>query len=70
MGFKHRVYRHRRPAPTMKTGAVRDGQRWLDIYQVLAAEMSATGILPNLDFPTGPAYYSGWDSTSPASPRR
>lgn len=49
-----------------RVGTVRDGQRWLDIYQVLAAEMaSATGILPNLDFPTGPAYYlMGFDIAS------
>lgn len=72
MGFGHRVYRHGDSrVPTMKralerVGTVRDGQRWLDIYQVLAAEMaSATGILPNLDFPTGPAYYlMGFDIAS------
>jgi citrate synthase len=38
--------------------ATRDGQRWLDIYNILEAEMfEATAILPNLDFPTGRAYY-------------
>jgi len=37
---------------------VRGGRRWLDIYQVLETEMfAATGLKPNLDFPTGPAYY-------------
>ncbi len=33
------------------------GRRWLDIYDVLEKDMyAATGIQPNLDFPTGPAY--------------
>lgn len=64
MGFGHRVYQHGDSrVPTMKqalirVAAVRDGQRWLDIYRVLEAEMlAATAILPNLDFPTGPAYH-------------
>ena len=64
MGFGHRVYKQGDSrVPTMKqalnsVAAVRDGQRWLDIYNILEAEMfEATAILPNLDFPTGPAYY-------------
>jgi citrate synthase len=64
MGFGHRVYRMGDSrVPTMKAAleqiaAARGGQRWLDIYQVLESEMfAATGIKPNLDFPTGPAYY-------------
>ncbi|MCV7382440.1 bifunctional 2-methylcitrate synthase/citrate synthase [Mycolicibacter longobardus] len=64
MGFGHRVYKHGDSrVPTMKAAlervaAARDGQRWLDIYRVLETEMfAATGIKPNLDFPTGPAYY-------------
>lgn len=64
MGFGHRVYKHGDSrVPTMKAAlervvAARGGQRWLDIYQILEAEMfAATAILPNLDFPTGPAYY-------------
>ncbi|MEZ0354197.1 bifunctional 2-methylcitrate synthase/citrate synthase [Mycobacterium sp. pR1184] len=64
MGFGHRVYKNGDSrVPTMKAAlnrvaATRDGQRWLDIYNVLEAEMfDATAILPNLDFPTGPAYY-------------
>lgn len=64
MGFGHRVYKHGDSrVPTMKAAlervaAARGGQRWLDIYQILEAEMfAATGIKPNLDFPTGPAYY-------------
>jgi citrate synthase len=64
MGFGHRVYkRGDSRVPTMKqalnnVAAVRDGQRWLDMYNILEAEMfEATGIKPNLDFPTGPAYH-------------
>lgn len=64
MGFGHRVYRNGDSrVPTMKTAltrvaAARDGQRWLDIYEVLERAMAATtGIKPNLDFPTGPTYH-------------
>lgn len=64
MGFGHRVYKHGDSrVPTMKlalnrVAEDRDGQRWLDIYRVLETEMfDATGLKPNLDFPTGPAYY-------------
>ncbi|MBS9534710.1 bifunctional 2-methylcitrate synthase/citrate synthase [Mycobacterium sp. M1] len=64
MGFGHRVYKHGDSrVPTMKQALIRvaadrDGGRWLDIYRVLETEMfNATGIKPNLDFPTGPAYY-------------
>lgn len=64
MGFGHRVYRNGDSrVPTMKralerVAVVRDGQRWLDIYQVLERDMlAATAIMPNLDFPTGPAYH-------------
>ncbi|MCV7259748.1 bifunctional 2-methylcitrate synthase/citrate synthase [Mycobacterium shimoidei] len=64
MGFGHRVYKNGDSrVPTMKAAlaevaAACDGRRWLDIYQVLETEMfAATGIKPNLDFPTGPAYY-------------
>jgi citrate synthase len=64
MGFGHRVYKNGDSrVPTMKAALqrvakARDGQRWLDIYDVLEREMfDATGIKPNLDFPTGPAYY-------------
>jgi citrate synthase len=64
MGFGHRVYKNGDSrVPTMKqalqrVAAVRDGQRWLDIYNVLERDMQATnGIKPNLDFPTGPAYH-------------
>jgi citrate synthase len=72
MGFGHRVYRNGDSrVPTMKkalerVAAVRGGQRWLDIYRILESGMAdATGIKPNLDFPTGPAYYlMGFDIPS------
>ncbi|BBX84881.1 bifunctional 2-methylcitrate synthase/citrate synthase [Mycolicibacterium aubagnense] len=64
MGFGHRVYKNGDSrVPTMKAAfervvAARGGQQWLDIYHVLERDMfAATGIKPNLDFPTGPAYY-------------
>jgi citrate synthase len=64
MGFGHRVYKNGDSrVPTMKAAlkrvaAARDGQKWLDIYEVLEKGMAeANGIKPNLDFPTGPAYY-------------
>jgi citrate synthase len=64
MGFGHRVYKNGDSrVPNMKealkrVAAARDGQKWLDIYQVLEKGMAAAnGIKPNLDFPTGPAYY-------------
>lgn len=64
MGFGHRVYKNGDSrVPTMKQALARiaeahDGGRWMDIYRVLETEMfAATGIRPNLDFPTGPAYY-------------
>ncbi|KAA0084469.1 bifunctional 2-methylcitrate synthase/citrate synthase [Mycolicibacterium sp. P9-64] len=72
MGFGHRVYKNGDSrVPTMKAAlarvaAMKDGQRWLDIYQVLESGMAAaTGIKPNLDFPTGPAYHlMGFDIPS------
>ncbi|CAM5739392.1 bifunctional 2-methylcitrate synthase/citrate synthase [Mycolicibacterium aubagnense] len=64
MGFGHRVYKNGDSrVPTMKAALervvqARGGQQWLDIYHVLERDMfAATGIKPNLDFPTGPAYY-------------
>ncbi|WP_458316709.1 bifunctional 2-methylcitrate synthase/citrate synthase [Mycolicibacterium brisbanense] len=72
MGFGHRVYRNGDSrVPTMKAAlqqvaAARDGQRWLDICERLEQTMRATtGIQPNLDFPTGPAYHlMGFDIPS------
>ncbi|MEB3031476.1 bifunctional 2-methylcitrate synthase/citrate synthase [[Mycobacterium] nativiensis] len=64
MGFGHRVYKNGDSrVPTMKQALARiaqagGGGRWMKIYSVLETEMfAATGIKPNLDFPTGPAYY-------------
>ncbi|MBL1368280.1 hypothetical protein JL858_18995, partial [Acinetobacter baumannii] len=64
MGFGHRVYKNGDSrVPTMRAALedvarVRDGGQWLEIYKVLESEMDAAiGIKPNLDFPTGPAYY-------------
>ncbi|OBI45007.1 bifunctional 2-methylcitrate synthase/citrate synthase [Mycobacterium colombiense] len=64
MGFGHRVYKNGDSrVPTMKealrrVATARDGQKWLDIYEVLEKGMAeANGIKPNLDFPTGPAYH-------------
>ena len=64
MGFGHRVYKNGDSrVPTMRAAlgrvaAVRHGERWLQMYKELETTMAeATGIKPNLDFPTGPAYY-------------
>ncbi|MGW4714239.1 bifunctional 2-methylcitrate synthase/citrate synthase [Nocardia sp. NPDC004260] len=64
MGFGHRVYKNGDSrVPTMKKAfldiaAATDGQKWVRIYEILERAMrEATGIEPNLDFPTGPAYY-------------
>jgi 2-methylcitrate synthase len=64
MGFGHRVYRSGDSrVPTMTKYAERMAEitgerRWMEISRVLAAEMLARkNIHPNLDFPTGPAYY-------------
>lgn len=64
MGFGHRVYKHGDSrVPTMKqalerVAATRDGGRWMAIYAILETEMfDVTGLKPNLDFPTGPAYH-------------
>jgi citrate synthase len=64
MGFGHRVYKNGDSrVPTMRqalasVAAARDGRRWLQMYDILQGEMfEATGLRPNLDFPTGPAYY-------------
>ncbi len=64
MGFGHRVYKQGDSrVPTMYDALVAVSEqvgetKWLDIYRELAAAMDErTGIKPNLDFPTGPAYY-------------
>ncbi|CAM3044062.1 bifunctional 2-methylcitrate synthase/citrate synthase [Tsukamurella hominis] len=64
MGFGHRVYKSGDSrVPTMKRAfldiaARTDGAKWVRMYEVLERTMDdATGIKPNLDFPTGPAYH-------------
>jgi len=64
MGFGHRVYKNGDSrVPTMKyferQVAVFTGQtKWLEIANILEMTMvEQKGIHPNLDFPSGPAYY-------------
>jgi citrate synthase len=64
MGFGHRVYKNGDSrVPTMRAalGEIaerRDGQRLINIYEVLAQAMyEAKGLHPNLDYPAGPAYH-------------
>ncbi|SIS08626.1 bifunctional 2-methylcitrate synthase/citrate synthase [Williamsia sterculiae] len=72
MGFGHRVYKNGDSrVPTMRralhdVSAHLGETRWCDIYTELEAAMGErTGIKPNLDFPTGPAYYlMGFDVAS------
>ncbi|MFZ2238195.1 MAG: bifunctional 2-methylcitrate synthase/citrate synthase [Gordonia amarae] len=64
MGFGHRVYKNGDSrVPTMRqaldeVSAHVGEDTWLTIYAELEDEMfTRTGIKPNLDFPTGPAYF-------------
>jgi citrate synthase len=64
MGFGHRVYKNGDSrVPTMRAAlgeiaSLRDGQRLVDIYDVLAKAMfRAKGLQPNVDYPAGPAYH-------------
>ncbi|NDK89932.1 bifunctional 2-methylcitrate synthase/citrate synthase [Gordonia desulfuricans] len=64
MGFGHRVYKNGDSrVPTMKEALTEVSRhlgdtRWLQIYGELETVMvERTGIKPNLDFPTGPAYH-------------
>ncbi|MBY4013187.1 MULTISPECIES: bifunctional 2-methylcitrate synthase/citrate synthase [Nocardiaceae] len=64
MGFGHRVYKNGDSrVPTMNAAfrdvaAVTGGDKWVRMYDILEKTMhDATGIKPNLDFPTGPTYY-------------
>ncbi|RPA12242.1 bifunctional 2-methylcitrate synthase/citrate synthase [Gordonia sp. OPL2] len=72
MGFGHRVYKDGDSrVPTMREALVEVSEltgesRWCEIYSALEAAMAErTGIKPNLDFPTGPAYHMmGFDIAS------
>jgi len=64
MGFGHRVYKHGDSrVPTMKKYAQKMAiftgeSKWLEIADILEATMiEQKDIHPNLDFPSGPAYY-------------
>ncbi len=64
MGFGHRVYKHGDSrVPTMKKyaqkmAAFTGEAKWLEIADILEATMiEQKDIHPNLDFPSGPAYY-------------
>ena len=64
MGFGHRVYkRGDSRVPTMEAAfrelaEKHDGAKWVKMYEEMAAAMDErTGIKPNLDFPSGPAYH-------------
>ena len=72
MGFGHRVYKHGDSrVPTMHAALLTlidhyDRPDLLELYEALAAGMAArTGILPNLDYPAGPAYHlMGFDTAT------
>jgi len=64
MGFGHRVYKHGDSRVPTMTKAYHDvarhtgGEKWVEISKVLEKTfIERKGIHPNLDFPTGPAYY-------------
>ncbi|PYF99513.1 citrate synthase [Georgenia satyanarayanai] len=72
MGFGHRVYKHGDSrVPTMKAALDRlvertGNQELLALYDAIEAAMVArTGIRPNLDYPSGPAYHlMGFDTAT------
>jgi len=65
MGFGHRVYKHGDSrVPTMRValerlaGRSEEGRQLMAVYAHLERAMKDTkGLYPNLDYPTGPAYY-------------
>lgn len=64
MGFGHRVYKSGDSrVPTMEAelrslAERHDGGKWVEMYDAMAGVMDGrTGIKPNLDFPSGPAYH-------------
>jgi 2-methylcitrate synthase len=72
MGFGHRVYKHGDSrVPTMRDVLERmvehyDEPELLELYVALETAMAERkGILPNLDYPTGPVYHlMGFDTTT------
>jgi 2-methylcitrate synthase/citrate synthase II len=72
MGFGHRVYKHGDSrVPTMHTALLSlvdhyDRPDLMVVYDALAEGMAQrTGILPNLDYPSGPAYHlMGFDTAT------
>ncbi len=64
MGFGHRVYRNGDSrVPTMHKAfldmaKIKNGEKWVEIERIVEKTMvEKKGIYPNLDYPTGPAYY-------------
>ncbi|AKK10494.1 bifunctional 2-methylcitrate synthase/citrate synthase [Corynebacterium uterequi] len=67
MGFGHRVYKKGDSrVPTMEAAFKKlasehpGSEKWVEMYDILAQTMydnTSINIRPNLDFPTGPAYY-------------
>lgn len=69
MGFGHRVYKKGDSrVPTMEAAfkklaaehPEKDAQKWVEMYDIMAKTMydnTSIHIRPNLDFPSGPAYY-------------
>ena len=69
MGFGHRVYKNGDSrVPTMEAAfkklaaehPEKDAQKWVEMYDIMAKTMydnTSIHIRPNLDFPSGPAYY-------------
>ena len=69
MGFGHRVYKKGDSrVPTMEAALKKlaaehpekDAQKWVEMYDIMAKTMyenTSINIRPNLDFPSGPAYY-------------
>lgn len=64
MGFGHRVYRNGDSrVPTMtkymrKMAEFTGGEKWVQMFDILSETMiKEKNIHPNLDFPSGPAYY-------------
>ncbi|EFK54871.1 hypothetical protein HMPREF0291_10129 [Corynebacterium genitalium ATCC 33030] len=69
MGFGHRVYKKGDSrVPTMEAAfkklasehPEKNADKWVEMYDIMAKTMydnTSIKIMPNLDFPAGPAYY-------------